>query len=268
MTFPLAMTVRTFFAPAAVNAFCRSAILTNPLPPTLTARRNATCVIAPCTSWTDNVRTFGPTLDDSHRLRTRFRARMRSPIHVEQLRRIHMRIPLRRRQRDVAEQFLDRAQVGTALEQMRREGVPQRVRADPEPRTAQTDVAGHQPLHASARQAGTPEVNEQRVTLCLRALRALRVLRVLRGSQLAEQRIPVFQPPRERLLRRVVEWNNPLLRALPHHPHHPGAQVDVLNVEADKLAQAQAGRVEQLEDRAVAAAERIAGVWSRQQSAR
>src|SRR5688572_33166121 len=46
MTFPLAITVRTFVAPAVANAFCRSVILTRPRPPTLTARRNATCVTA------------------------------------------------------------------------------------------------------------------------------------------------------------------------------------------------------------------------------
>ncbi len=43
-TLPLAITVRAFVAPAAVNAFCRSVIFTSPRPPTFTARRNATCV--------------------------------------------------------------------------------------------------------------------------------------------------------------------------------------------------------------------------------
>ena len=56
----------------------------------------------------------------------------------------------------VAEQFLDRAQVGAALEQVRGKRVPQRVRADAEARAAQRDVAAHQPMHAARRSAASP----------------------------------------------------------------------------------------------------------------
>src|SRR5579885_152022 len=47
--------------------------------------------------------------------------------------RVDVAIHLRRRQRRVAEQLLDRAQVGAALEQMRRERVPQAVGTAHEP---------------------------------------------------------------------------------------------------------------------------------------
>ena len=49
----------------------------------------------------------------------------------------------------MAEQLLNRAQVGAALQQVRRERVPQRVRTDAEPRAARRHVAPHQPIDAA-----------------------------------------------------------------------------------------------------------------------
>jgi hypothetical protein len=46
---------------------------------------------------------------------------MRFPIHIQQLRGVHMRVALRRAQLRVAEEFLNGAQVGASLEQMRSE---------------------------------------------------------------------------------------------------------------------------------------------------
>ena len=62
------------------------------------------------------------------------------------------RIPLRGRELHVAEQLLDGAEVGAPLEQVRGERVSQRVRANPESRTAARDVARDEPRHASTRQ--------------------------------------------------------------------------------------------------------------------
>ena len=45
---------------------------------------------------------------------------MRFAVDVDQLRGVDMSIPLRRAEPRVPEQFLDRAQVGAALQQMRR----------------------------------------------------------------------------------------------------------------------------------------------------
>ena len=61
---------------------------------------------------------------------------MRLPIHLEQLRGVDVRVALRRRQLHVPEQLLNRAQVGAALQQVRRERVAQRVRTDAEARAA------------------------------------------------------------------------------------------------------------------------------------
>ena len=59
------------------------------------------------------------------------------------------------------------------------------------------------------------------------------------------------QPGAQRLPRRRIEWDEPLLASLPHHAHDARAEVDVLHVEADQLAQPEPGCVEQLEDPAV-----------------
>jgi len=56
------------------------------------------------------------------------RARVRTVVDATQAPSVHMRIDLRRRERAVAEQLLDRPQVGAALQQVRREGVPQQMR--------------------------------------------------------------------------------------------------------------------------------------------
>src|SRR5437899_10139524 len=82
-----------------------------------------------------------------------------------------MRINLRGRQRAVAEQFLDRAEVGSALEQVSGEGVaqPVRVRQQPSERAGvQTPAAGgeEQGILGGAGQLGAclPQVTRHPVT--------------------------------------------------------------------------------------------------------
>ena len=62
----------------------------------------------------------------------RLRLRVRLLVGLDQLRGVDVGVALRGAEPGVAEQFLDRPQVGAALEQVRRERMPQRVRADPE----------------------------------------------------------------------------------------------------------------------------------------
>ena len=61
---------------------------------------------------------------------------------------------------------------------------------------------------------------------------------------------------RAALFGRTVERHDPFLAALPEHAHHPATQIDVFEAQPDELAEAKPGGIEQLEDRAVAAAER------------
>ena len=62
----------------------------------------------------------------------------------------------------MAEQLLNGAQVGAALQQVGRERVPERVRADAHARAARGNVAPHQAVHASDRQSPAAVIHEQR----------------------------------------------------------------------------------------------------------
>src|SRR6266481_2662492 len=58
-------------------------------------------------------------------------ARMKRAMHLAQMALREMRVDLRGRDVAMTEHLLNGAQVGAAFEQMRREAMPQRVRADP-----------------------------------------------------------------------------------------------------------------------------------------
>ena len=128
----------------------------------------------------------------------------------------------------MAEQLLDRAQVGAALEQVRRERVAQPVRVGDE--AAQR--RGVEP--AAARR------EEERVLGAARELRA-------RLAQVA----------RDEARRLLAERHDAVLRALAvPDVDELLLEVDVAEVEPDRLGAAQAGRVDELDERAVAERER------------
>src|SRR6185436_14920931 len=134
------MWVRTSRHPVPSNARCRSAIVTRAWPATLMARTNATydrMSVAPlCT-------------------------RVRLPIHLDEVCGVDVGVALRGGELHVPEQLLDRAQVCPALQQVRRERVPQRVRTDAEACAARGDVARHQSLHAASAEARAARVDEE-----------------------------------------------------------------------------------------------------------
>ena len=82
------------------------------------------------------------------------------PVHLEQLRRVDVRVALRRRELYVSEQLLNRTQIRPCLQQVRRERMSQRMRADAESRAARRDVTRDQALDAATRQARAAEVDE------------------------------------------------------------------------------------------------------------
>ena len=141
----------------------------------------------------------------------------------------------------MSEQLLDDPQVGAALEQMRRERVAQRVRADP------------------ARQPGPSRRAVTAAQACCRARRRPRSPRNsgpprtgatwMRASSAA--RGPSSQR-RELVERHLADRHEPLLVALADHPHERAVEREVLAVEPDRLAHPQAGGVEQLEQGPVA----------------
>src|SRR5918993_1762371 len=87
---------------------------------------------------------------------------MTLPVRLDQLCGVEVCIALRRAQPSVAEQLLDRAQVGAALEQVRGKRVAQRVRADAEPGAALPHVLAHESIDAPRREAVSLVVQEQR----------------------------------------------------------------------------------------------------------
>src|SRR5438067_13003945 len=97
--------------------------------------------------YASTVRGASRVVDSARNDSTASGARVGTVVHLSQSPGVDVCIHLRRRQGGVSEQLLDRAQVGTALEQMRREGMAQamRVRREPaqrarvEPLTARGD---------------------------------------------------------------------------------------------------------------------------------
>ena len=68
--------------------------------------------------------------------------RVRLSVDVQQLGRVHVRVSLRRAEAHMAEQLLNGAQIGAALQKVRRKGVSDGMRADAEPRAAQRERSG------------------------------------------------------------------------------------------------------------------------------
>src|SRR5262245_28475589 len=111
----------------------------------------------------------GPTPDESHRNAvkrlslTDSRPRMEPIVHRAQARFEDVRVDLRRGQIGMAEHHLNRAQVGAALEQMRRERVPHDVWAQRAPQAGLASVALQNLPEADARQRSTAGVDEEHV---------------------------------------------------------------------------------------------------------
>ena len=135
----------------------------------------------------------------------------------------------------MAEQLLDRAQVGAALEQVRRERVAEAVRV----RHQAAQRRGVEPAAAGR--------EEERVVGAAGEL----------GARLAE----VAGDPVGGLL---AERDDPVLRALAVADVDVLLlEVDVAEIEPDRLRAAQAGRVDELEQRPVADRERLVAVAER-----
>jgi membrane protein DedA with SNARE-associated domain len=84
-------------------------------------------------------------------------------VHVEQMRGIHRRVDLRRRQACMAEQLLQRSQVRAPPEQVRREAVAKRVRRGPLRQPEPRPRPPHHPPHQLAVQGPAPSAAKQRL---------------------------------------------------------------------------------------------------------
>ena len=137
------------------------------------------------------------------------------------------------------EQFLDRAQVGPALEQVRSEGMPECMCCQtPAGRKTET-CSFNQPLHIAGIQTASAEADKQR--------RMTRGVRVSQAQTIAFADIFRHSPSGI-----FAERNDPLLSAFADHPDELLQHIDVLVIQADQLANAQPARIQQFENRSIA----------------
>src|SRR5438552_15493162 len=135
----------------------------------------------------------------------------------------------------MAEHFLNRPEVGAALEQMRGEGVAEEV--------------GMDALGLEA--GGGSELAQDEKGACSGQRPALGVEEELRPVAAVEVRPPAGEIPAKGLDRLAADGDDALLRALAEGADEPLLEIDGRAVEPDRLAHAQPGAVEELDERAV-----------------
>src|SRR6266850_5494429 len=84
-------------------------------------------------------------------------------VDAKHLLRADVSVPLRGGKGSVAEELLDRAEVGASIEKVRREGVPEAVRGDPVLHRALQEARLEDAPHAPIGQARAAFVHEERV---------------------------------------------------------------------------------------------------------
>ncbi len=136
------------------------------------------------------------------------------------------------------QELLHAAQVVTRLEQVRGEGMPEQVRVDLGVDALAPGPVVHARLYAAATQARAPVADEQ-CPLVRRRQRAAR-----------------FLPAGERLHRPGADRHDTVLVALAGDAHRRILHVHVAEIQVGEFGQAEPGRVQELEDRAVAVDER------------
>ena len=157
-------------------------------------------------------------------------------------------VDLRRGETLVAEQFLDTAQVGAAVEQVRGETMPQRVRCRGAVEARQHEILVKHPPDAAGRQSLAELIQEERI--------AVFVLRV---------RLSNFQPVVERLDRVFAQRADAFFAALPDDPQNVRVSVPAGDVQADDFRDSKPGRVRRLQNRSVPQAGRFVRRWRFQQ---
>src|SRR5207302_9233314 len=94
--------------------------------------------------------------------------RMRREIHLAEVLLGHERVDLRGGHAGMSEELLHHPNVGASLEQVRGEGVPERVRAHPLAEPGPANVPPEDPAAALPGQPPTPVIEEDRPTGRLR----------------------------------------------------------------------------------------------------
>lgn len=148
----------------------------------------------------------------------------------------HVRVALRRAEVGVPEHLLNGAEVGATFEQVRREGVAEKVRVDAarlEP--GSIGELSQDEESARARQGAAADVQEE-----------------LRSVATIQMRPAEGEIPAHGLCRRAPERYQALLVSLAEHTDDSLFEGDATLLESDRLGHAEAGAVEELDERSVA----------------
>jgi len=160
---------------------------------------------------------------------------MRAVVHTPESTSIDVAVHLRGRERAVPEQLLDRPQVGAPFEQVRREGMAKPVRM------------GEEPPQRARIEPPAPRRQEERIVRPVR-----------------ERRPRLAQVTRKNVCSLFPERHHPLLSALPAYVHGLLLEIHISEVEVDSFLRAQAGRVHELDERAVSQRQRSLAVHRRE----
>ena len=145
----------------------------------------------------------------------------------------------------MAEQLLDRAEVGAAVEQVGRGGVAEGVRPDGAA-DDRAEGARHEVVDRARSEPGAARAEEQRT--------------IRRGRSAAgdERRPAAHEIGLERLRRRQAVRHDALLVSLSGHARGAAVGIEVVDVEAAQLRDAHRRAVEELEDGVIAQRDRVA----------
>ena len=156
----------------------------------------------------------------------------------------HVGVALRRREARVAEELLDRPQVGAGVEEVRRAAVAERVRVEIRAIGSEGAVAADDVLDLACRQRRAVPAEEESA-------------RVLCAFALASHRRPRGEPLDESRVRGPAERHDALLVALADRADGSSVEVDAVEREPRELADTEPAGVEHLEHRAIARLEPV-----------
>src|SRR5471030_2566457 len=166
-------------------------------------------------------------------------------VDRDQLPVVEVRVLLRRRQRDVAEQLLNGAQIGTGIQKVRGEGVPQRVRRYSGAERGAAHIAVEQTPNTAGRDPLATIVEKKRLPLVLVA---------------ASQFQSSGEPRSNGRLGFRSKRDDALLRSFAADLDQPASQLDIVEIDPYELADAKPGSIEKLHPGTIADTKRLSAV--------
>lgn len=177
--------------------------------------------------------------------------RVRLLVSLPQPPRADVRINLRRRQAFVSQQFLDAAEVRSAVEEVGGEAVPERVRGGDSIETRHLEVLLQHAADTARCQPFAEAIQKQGEGFIARQLRV---------------RYPPLQPMTQSAGGVAADGGDPLLASLTEHPHNVRVPVPVRHVERNQLRHPQPARIHRLQHRSIAQSLRRVCRWGFQES--